>query len=265
MPDDKKGVDPRKRRVGPEHFSRLSPFLPYCDVAVPIFMYHKIGRRPRGVIHRSTYLSDAWFRRQMRELKAAGFASISLDQHRDFGKTPRRCVLTFDDGSRTVLKRGAPLLGEMGFRGIQYLVASQIGGCNAWDVAEGEVRDDLINEAEIRDWMAMGHEIGSHTVSHPHLTEIPVAQAREEIVASKARLEDLFGVPIRHFCYPYGSWNRAVRDLVEEAGYETATVTVPRPATADDDPFALPRVGARNPKRNARSVLQAIWDFVCRR
>ena len=43
-----------------------------------------------------------------------------------------------------------------------------------------------------------------------------------EIFDSRRRLEDRFGVPIKHFCYPYGDNDEAVREMVREAGYETA-------------------------------------------
>jgi peptidoglycan/xylan/chitin deacetylase (PgdA/CDA1 family) len=64
-----------------------------------------------------------------------------------------------------------------------------------------------------------------------------------------------FGRPIQHFCYPYGDWNEAVRDLVADAGYQTACTTQPGVNTAGDSPFALKRFTARYPSRN----LKAIW------
>lgn len=246
----------------PHNFSRLEPFLPYSEQAAPIFMYHKVGPMPGRVKHRAIYLSKKWFTRQMRELHEAKFAVVALSEWKKFGEQRRQTVLTFDDGSRTVLEHGAAEMAKYGFRGIQYLVADQIGGYNEWDVKQGEVRDALMNESEVREWLAMGHEIGSHTVTHPRLAKISKDKAREEIFASKARLEDRFGVPIKHFCYPYGSWNKTVRDFVEEAGYETATTTDPGLAANVTDPFALPRIGARYPKRNVRTVLRAIADFV---
>jgi peptidoglycan/xylan/chitin deacetylase (PgdA/CDA1 family) len=79
-----------------------------------------------------------------------------------------------------------------------------------------------MDEAAVRDWLAAGQQIGSHSLSHPNLRKIPLTQAREEIVASRKRLEDMFGLAVEHFCYPYGSYNEAIRDLVGEAGYRTA-------------------------------------------
>jgi peptidoglycan/xylan/chitin deacetylase (PgdA/CDA1 family) len=54
--------------------------------------------------------------------------------------------------------------------------------------------------------------------THPFLTRLSAAQAREEIAGNKKKLEDRFSRPVRHFCFPYGDWNPAVRDLVAAAG-----------------------------------------------
>ena len=148
------------------------------------------------------------------------------------------------------------MLKENKFRAIQFLVAAQLGGRNEWEIADGEVPAPLMNEAQVRDWLAAGHEIGSHTLTHPWLTRLSASEAREEITASRKQLEDRFSVPIDHFCYPYGNWNESVRDLVEAAGYKTACTTQPGVNTPADSPFALKRFTARYPSRN----LKAIWN-----
>jgi peptidoglycan/xylan/chitin deacetylase (PgdA/CDA1 family) len=107
----------------------------------------------------------------------------------------------------------------------------------------------------VRLWLAAGHQIGSHTLTHPWLTRLSGPEAREQIVSSKKALEDFFGLPIRHFCYPYGDWDATVRDLVAEAGYETACTTQAGVNTPGTDRFALKRFTARYPSRN----LKALW------
>jgi len=151
-------------------------------------------------------------------------------------------------------RHALPLLVQHGFVATQFLVVDAIGGINHWDVrAHGETPDALMDVAEVREWLAAGQEIGSHTLSHPYLTALTEPQAREEISASKKKLEDLFGVTVRHFCYPYGKLSRRVRDIVEDAGYATA-VSLNFGVNADvRDPFALRRIGAKHPSRNFRN------------
>jgi peptidoglycan/xylan/chitin deacetylase (PgdA/CDA1 family) len=201
------------------------------------------------------YLGEKLFARQLRELRLAGFANGTLDHARavDPGRT---IAITFDDGYVNVLRHGIAPLAENGFKAIQFLVADLIGRRNEWDIALGEAPETMMDAAQVREWLAAGHDIGSHTLSHPFLTKISREQAREEIGASRKKLEDLFGRPIRHFCYPYGDWNEAIRDLVAEAGYATACTTNPGVNTAAVPPFELKRVTARYPSRN----LKAIWS-----
>jgi peptidoglycan/xylan/chitin deacetylase (PgdA/CDA1 family) len=244
--------DPQKRLS----YSALRPFRGAFSAGVPILVFHKLGSLPNGAKMKSLYIEKDLFAWQMRDLDRAGFLMESLDSWRDFSCPNRaRAVLSFDDGSRTVLRHALPLLRRHKFTAIQFLVANAIGGTNHWDVrTRGEAPDALMDAAEVRDWLSAGQEIGAHTLTHPSLTTIPEAQAREEISSSKKKLEDLFGVPVRHFCYPYGKWSRRVRDLVEGAGYATA-VTLDFGVNAEvRDPFALRRMGAKHPSRSFRNL-----------
>jgi len=244
------------------HYTRLAPYREAFGGGIPVLCYHKVGPRPAGVRLPSLYIPTSLLARQFDELAGAGFGAVSLDRWRDFsdGNPGKRVVLTFDDGSETAFRHALPLLQKHGFRAIQYLVSSQIGGANAWDTAHGEVLDRLMDESQIREWLAAGHEIGAHTVTHPHLPKLDPASAKEEITGSKKRLEDLFGIPIRHFCYPYGDWKKWVRDLVGEAGYETAVTLDPGINATGLDPLAIKRIGARYATRNFRNVLAGLLE-----
>jgi peptidoglycan/xylan/chitin deacetylase (PgdA/CDA1 family) len=240
------------------YYAELAPFRDLFRTGLPVLCYHKIGSKPAGVRLRGIYVSRPLFGRQMRGLKAAGYRSIPMDDCVGFVDKGKGVVLTFDDGSRTVLDNAMDSLSSSGFRAINYLVSDLIGDVNQWDVVKGEVPDPLMDEAQVRDWMAAGHSIGAHTRTHPRLSRIPVAQAREEIIGSKKSLEDRFGVAVQHFCYPYGDYSPQVRDLVEEAGFATAVTVDPgvyRPAC---DPMLIPRIGARAHSLNFRNVFKRL-------
>lgn len=237
-------------------YSALRPFRESFLEGMPILAYHKLGPRPPGAKMKSLYVGEGLFAWQMRDLRRGGFSVRSLDSwRRNSRPNRRRAVLTFDDGSRTVLRHALPVLTRRRITAIQFLVADAIGGINHWDIhSRGEAPDALMDLAEVRDWLSAGQEIGSHTLTHPNLAAIDEAQAKEEITASKKKLEDLFGVTVRHFCYPYGKWSRRVRDLVEGAGYETA-VTLDFGVNAEArDPFALRRIGVKHPSRSLRNL-----------
>jgi peptidoglycan/xylan/chitin deacetylase (PgdA/CDA1 family) len=210
---------------------------------VPILTYHKIAEPPAKTHDPFLYLSPNRFDQQLESLHRHGYASASLTT--DF--TARRnaenkVVITFDDGCRDVMEHGLEPLSRHRFRAIQFLVSGLLGRTNEWDIAKGDVPEALMDDGQIREWLAAGHEIGSHSATHRNLRRIALADAREEIFASKKVLEDRFGLEVRHFCYPYGSWNEAVRDLVGEAGYHTACTMRFGVSTADAHAFALPRI-----------------------
>lgn len=246
-------------------YTTLRGFETPFATAVPVLMYHKLGPRPRGVRLKGLYVAEGLFRRQLDEWSEAGFGSGSIAEvGLQNGNAAKRVVLTFDDGFENVLRHGLGPMRQHGFTAIQFLVADLLGKTNEWEQREGEVAERLMDPTQIREWLAAGHEIGAHTGTHPHLTQVPPARAREEIFASRKKLEDLFGRTVRHFCYPYGDWNPAVRDLVIEAGYETAVTTEAGINLAGADRFTLKRFTVRYPSHNWRNFFAAMRRLVSR-
>ncbi len=240
------------------YYHSLKPFRDVFETGNPILTYHKLGPRPAGVRLKGLYVGTKLFARQLAELRAAGFASGALETCAG-PRAGRHMVITFDDGFENVLRHGLKPLAKNQFRAIQFLVADRLGQTNAWDLGAGEVPERLMATAQVRDWLAAGHDIGAHTLTHPFLTQISPAAAREEIGASKKKLEDLFGRAIEHFCYPYGDENAAIRDLVQAAGYRTACTTAAGANTATDSPWALKRFTARYPSRNLKAIWARLW------
>ena len=56
-----------------------------------------------------------------------------------------------------------------------------------------------------------GVEVGAHTATHPHLTQLPSAELDDELRVSRERIEDELGRPCRIFAYPYGESDARVR------------------------------------------------------
>src|SRR6266404_276264 len=182
------------------YYSSLASFRELFQTGWPILTYHKLGARPRGARLKGLYLSEKLFNRQLRELREAGFESAPLDAAASSAARENKgpIILTFDDGFESVLEHGLAPLRTHGFRAIQFIVADYIGGRNEWDLAAGEVAESLMDQEQIREWLAAGHSIGSHSLTHPFLTRIAPDRAREEIVSSKRKLEDLFAVEVPH-------------------------------------------------------------------
>lgn len=242
----------------PHTYDRLAPFRDWFGGGLPILMYHKLGPRPPGVRLKGLYVSQRLFARQLAELRAAGYAALDFDRLDQAVAQPRTIGITFDDGYVNVLEQALAPLAEQGFSAMQYVVADAIGGRNDWDLALGEAPERLMDLAQLRAWLAAGHRIGSHGLSHARLTELPAAAAREEIVASRKKLEDWFGVPVLHFCYPYGAWNPRVRDLVAAAGYRSACTTAFGLNIAATPPLELSRIQARHRSWGLKALRQRL-------
>jgi peptidoglycan/xylan/chitin deacetylase (PgdA/CDA1 family) len=235
----------------PAYYSSLAPFLTEFHRGNPILTYHKLGPRPKRVRLKGLYVSRNLFAQQLEELRSAGFTNGNLA---NWAKPGRQVIITFDDGYVNVLRHAFEPLSRTGFTAIQFLPADLLGRTNEWDVSQGEAPEPIMDGAQVQDWLAAGHEIGSHTLSHPFLTQIGLSRAREEISASRKKLQDLFGRPIEHFCYPYGDWNETVRELVQEAGYKTACTTDAGMNLEPSSPFTLKRFTARYPSRSLSSL-----------
>ena len=70
-----------------------------------------------------------------------------------------------------------------------------------------------------------GHEIASHTVSHPILPQLDDDQLRRELEESAAKLSNWIDYKIVGFCYPNGDFNIRVEKAVRTAGYDYACTT----------------------------------------
>ncbi|MBX8825287.1 polysaccharide deacetylase family protein [Ochrobactrum sp. SFR4] len=217
-------------------------------MTVPILVYHHIAAVESNVPFRSLFVHPKRFASQMRWLKKLGYQGLSVRDAMPYikgEKTGKVAVLTFDDGFLNVLENAAPVLAECGFTATNYFVANQIGGSNIWDKAIGIPEMACMSVTQMREWAALGHEVGAHTLDHVNLNETPDNEARRQISESKSRLEDMLGAEVPHFCYPYGANNQTHRLMVREAGFQSAVTTIAARARPSDDPFGIPRIYIR--------------------
>jgi peptidoglycan/xylan/chitin deacetylase (PgdA/CDA1 family) len=183
----------------------------------------------------------------MRYLSAKGYQTVSLvDLAKSDSPLPARPIaITFDDGYACLHGEALPALSEHGFTATVFLVAGSLGGSNVWEQAIGDVAEPMLSLSEIEEMSKLGIEFGSHTMTHPHLSELSRRDVAREVADSRALLEDALGAPCLSFAYPYGDWNREVRESVEEAGYSAACTTRRAVFRAGEDPLAMPRVNIR--------------------
>ncbi len=112
--------------------------------------------------------------------------------------------LTFDDAWRSIYTNALPLLTQYGMVSTQYMLT----GVTTYP--------DYMTVAMMQEFKNKGHEIASHTVSHPHLPQLSATQLNAELVNSKQALQNWTGAPVTNFATPYGEYNAAVIQAIKQ-------------------------------------------------
>jgi len=201
-----------------------------------ILMYHYLGQPPASTerAHRALWVPTQEFRQQLRQLTRMGQQSVTPEQFDTglrSGTLRNQVWLTFDDGRIDNLEQALPALVDAGHRATFFIIAERS--------LRGE--KDYIPLSGLKEMLAAGMSIGSHTLTHPHLARIPPDQMRTEITDSRKRLEDALGVPVTSFCYPYGNWNPEAVEAVQQAGYSLAVSTIRDNRNAEPNRWLLHR------------------------
>jgi peptidoglycan/xylan/chitin deacetylase (PgdA/CDA1 family) len=111
---------------------------------------------------------------------------------------------------------------------------------------------------QAREMCAYGIEIGSHTLTHPILTNVGNERLRRELRDSKSQLEEVLGHQVNLFCYPNGDNDERVQCEVARAGYRAAVTVVNGLNQRGDDPLSLRRV---HTERDFAHFLQSTSGF----
>ena len=72
----------------------------------------------------------------------------------------------------------------------------------------------------VAELVARGHEIGNHSATHPHMSQLTQAQIREELRQCSELVRSITGKPTTLFRPPYGEYNDSVVRVSREEGYE---------------------------------------------
>ena len=92
-------------------------------------------------------------------------------------------------------------------------------------------------------------EVGAHSVSHPVLGTLHLAEQQSGIRESRTSLEALVSKPVESFAYPFGTTSDYTDEtvaLVRNAGFRRACSNFPAFTTGRSDPYQLPRCIVRN-------------------
>lgn len=205
----------------------LAPSLVYL-------MYHELEEPGRPLcLDEPGYVryivSAADFCAQMQSIKNSGRRGLSVSEALANPGTDG-VVITFDDGCETDLITAAPVLCELGFNATFYVTVGFLD------------RRGYLSRAQLRQLSGLGFEIGSHSMTHPYLSDLSQEQLTHEIAGSKQELEQITGQPVLHFSCPGGRWDRRVASTAQEAGYRSVATSRAAANSPATNRFALGRV-----------------------
>ncbi len=186
---------------------------------------------------------------QVGTLLKRGYKPVSFLEAALAPPAPRTLAITFDDAYRSVHEIARPILRELGAPASVYAPTDWVGSSlpMQWPGI-----DDWIGTPHERELMPMGWdelgrlddegwEVGSHTCSHPRLTELDDERLALEMERSREECTTGLDRPCKTIAYPYGDVDERVVAAAAAAGYSAAGALPHAPHA----PAALrwPRVG----------------------
>jgi len=218
-----------------------------------------VSRMPDNLVLCYHALSHTWdadlsttperFERQVELLLKRGYRGMGFTEAVCSPKENKVLAITFDDAYRSVLQIALPILERLGAPATVFVPTDHIGtsgamqwpGIDRWLNGPFERELTPMSWAEIQSLAAAGWEVGSHTGSHPHLTQLEDAALEDELARSKAACEEHVPGACTSLAYPYGDVDARVVAAAAKAGYATAAAL---PLRLDSrDPLEWPRVG----------------------
>lgn len=134
-------------------------------------------------------------------------------------------MITFDDGTASQMA-AAHLLASRNMTATFFVLAGR----------------SQLTPSQLRELRSMGHEIGSHSMTHRALTRLDNTAVVWEALASRQKLEEVLGCPIHFLAYPGGDWNSRVAALVSGTGYTGALAAWGGTQWTREKRWVIPRI-----------------------
>lgn len=209
--------------------------------------YHAVSESWRSALS----VTPANLERQLISLVRQGYRGARFHDAVSSPEASKTVVVTFDDAYRSVRELALPILERLEIPGTVFVPTLFAGGeqLASWPGVDGYLGGPDEHELAVMSWQeladmaARGWEVGSHTRSHPRLTQLEGEDLIEELEGAREDCERHLGAPCHSLAYPYGDTDTRVVAAAAEAGY-VAAAGLPR-AHRLHRPSALnwPRIG----------------------
>jgi peptidoglycan/xylan/chitin deacetylase (PgdA/CDA1 family) len=159
-------------------------------------------------------------------------------------KGKRYSAITFDDGFEDAIKT-VPELAKRSLPACFFVTAGFLGQkASWWPDSSPEQGGYIASLEQLRQLPSELISIGAHTMTHPRLTELNEADAREELTECRRRLQEMTGHEVQLMSFPYGDFNENLISWCREAGYSRVFTSEHKQAFQNPAEFAVGRVKA---------------------
>jgi len=139
------------------------------------------------------------------------------------------------------------------------LLIDKLAGICHVEIPPDLARELTLSWDEIKEMNNNGVSFGARSVTHPILPNIPLEQARYEIIQSKRAIEERLGKEVTAFSYPNGDFNDRIDRVVRESGYACAVTTTPNLLASRADPYQLSRIGVGEDFNKFKAVFSGLY------
>jgi peptidoglycan/xylan/chitin deacetylase (PgdA/CDA1 family) len=196
-----------------------------------VLMYHAVEQSLPRADDEDYTVTRARFTRHLAIIAASATSPTTLaDLLLGTPSDASRVLLTFDDGYASVLTVAAPLMAARGFAGVCFVVSDRVG------------KDGSLSAAQLRELESAGIAVGAHGRTHRYLTDLSPSELREELRASRSRLEDAVGHEVVTMSAPGGRFDAHVLAEARDAGYRAFFSSRPGYASPADLSHDVPRI-----------------------
>lgn len=197
-----------------------------------ILYYHAVPER-----HRSR------FARQMESLNRG--ANVVPASYRGPLRADRcNVAITFDDAFVSVAENALPELASRRFHATVFVPTGLLGRGPTWAMETGnlDANETVMSSDQLKMLKSDLVTLGSHTVTHPRLSKLPLPDARTEIEDSRAALQQVTSQDVRTFSFPYGDYAPSTLELCRAAGFDQVFSIRPEPVDPESSTFVRGRV-----------------------
>lgn len=184
------------------------------------------------------------FEAQMAHLKRTANL-VRADHTGPLARDRPNVAVTFDDAFRSVRENAVPALERHGIPATIFVPTGYLGRQPGWKMeTTGDREETVMSGDEIAGLPKDLIAIGSHTIDHPHLTQLSDAEVVDQLTRSRATLEALLGRTIDTLAFPYGDHDARVVERARAAGYRFVYTVAPQAITPGDRGISRGRTAA---------------------